>query len=149
MPARHARARSSIGRSHGSTHSSQKPTSGLSRFRYIVNGAASGVKRTGPITRGLWKPGSQWSISAIASATNTACPATRTAAWRRGATAYAAAARSAIGASAPRPTLAARSFGNQTAASAATKRAAHGAASQKVLPDMNRTTNDLMKGRTS
>ncbi|CAJ4581231.1 Uncharacterised protein [Burkholderia pseudomallei] len=100
MPARHARARSSIGRSHGSTHSSQKPTSGLSRFRYIVNGAASGVKRTGPITRGLWKPGSQWSISASASATNTACPATRTAAWRRGATAYAAAARSAIGASA-------------------------------------------------
>ena len=53
------------------------PASGLSRLRYIVNGTASGVSRTGPITCGLWNPGSKWNPRPTASETKIPCPAIR------------------------------------------------------------------------
>jgi len=52
----------------------QNPISGLSRFRYMENGADCGVRRCAAITRSLKKPGSQWLASANASAINRQWP---------------------------------------------------------------------------
>ena len=44
---------------HGQAMAIQKPMRGLSRFRYIEYGAASGLRRTPAIALALRKPGSQ------------------------------------------------------------------------------------------
>ncbi|MNN43390.1 hypothetical protein D3C81_1576250 [compost metagenome] len=59
---------------HGQTNSSQKPIRGLSRFRYMENGTASSVKRSLPMARPLWKPGSQCSARASAKTMNRPWP---------------------------------------------------------------------------
>ncbi|MNP51103.1 hypothetical protein D3C76_1454020 [compost metagenome] len=58
----------------GQANSSQKPISGLSRFRYMEKGRASLLKRTLSMTLAPLKPGSICRARAMASSTNRAWP---------------------------------------------------------------------------
>ena len=83
----------------------QNATSGLSRFRYMLNGTASGLSGARGITSGLWNPGIRCRNSAAATAMNNMWPASRRAVGAAGCTSRAASssagAARAAGSSAP------------------------------------------------
>ena len=73
----------------------QNATRGLSRFRYMLNGTASGLSDARGITSGLWNPGIRCRNSAAATAMNSMWPASRRAVGAGGCTSRAASASSA------------------------------------------------------